>query len=204
MSILREDLPVGDNIVLNFLPPYDTILSDKTIYTIASLSTLISLVEKNLEPKENIYDLYGISDAYDTDLANNVYIVELSLEDKKHYVPINKIASKVTTVYIPYSERLIGIKLGAIPASEDLSLAMEDIRLFIEARLGIEAIVDDVEATSRVALDENIHIDREAERQLLKTQPGNYFTLYYNLKAVEQQLMTKLKSLERTYLNDGM
>lgn len=204
MSILREDLPVGDNIVLNFLPPYDTILSDKTIYTIASLSTLISLVEKNLEPKENIYDLYGISDAYDTDLANNVYIVELSLEDKKHYVPINKIASKVTTVYIPYSERLIGIKLGAIPASEDLSLAMEDIRLFIEARLGIEAIVDDVEATSRVALDENIHIDREAERQLLRTQPSNYFTLYYDLKAVQQQTMTKLKSLERTYLNDGM
>ena len=204
MSITREELPVGENIVLNFLPPYDTILSDKTIYTIASLSTLISLVEKNLDPKENIYDLYGISDAYDTDLANNEYIVELSLEAKKHYIPINKIASKNTTVYIPYSERLIGIKLGAIPASEDLSLVMEDIRLLILDRLGIEAVVGDVETTSRVALDEPIHLDREAERTLLRTQPSNYMTLYYNLKAVQQQTMTKLKSLERTYLNDGM
>ena len=78
----REDIEVGDDTAFNFLTPYDTLLSNKTFYKVESVSLLQSLVDKGLNPKENVYKLYGVEADYDTDLSIKIHIAELSVGAK--------------------------------------------------------------------------------------------------------------------------
>ena len=55
--MLREEIEVGDDTAFNFLSPFDALLSNKTYYRVESVSLLQSLVDKGLNPKENVYKL---------------------------------------------------------------------------------------------------------------------------------------------------
>lgn len=202
--MLREEIEVGDDTAFNFLPPYDTILSNKTYFIVKSVSLLQSLVDKGLNPKENLYKLYNIESDYDADLASNIHIAELSIGSKDYYVPINKIVSKNNVPQVAYSERMIGIKLGFIPDAEDLTSILADLDLFIKNRLGIVAKIGDTAITGRVVIEEPEHLAFDATRNTLKTELGNYMKLYYDLQVVHQSTVTKLQSLETAYLNDAM
>lgn len=202
--MLRTDIEVGDEAAFNFLPPYDTLLSNKTYFIVKSVSLLQSLVDKGLNPKENIYELNQAAGDYDIDIVDNIHIVEMSIGAKDYYVPINKIVAKNNVPQVAYSERMIGIKLGFIPDDEDLTLVVADINLFIKNRLGIQAKVGDAVVTGKVVIEEPEHLAFSITRNALKTEMGNYMKLYYDLKAVQQQTMTKLQSLELAYLNDAM
>lgn len=203
-----SQIEVGDRTAFNFLPPYDSILSNKTIYRVESLSTLSSLVEKGIDPKENIYALYDIMDDYETDIVNDIVIVELSLSSKMFYIPLNKIIDKNNEPQVAYSERMIGIKLGFIPDDEDISSLISDIDLLIKARLGItsddKSHIADKVVSSRVVITESQHLEYQNTRNSLKTESGNYMTLYYNLQNRHQETITKLQSLETAYLNGAM
>lgn len=203
-----SQIEVGDRTAFNFLPPYDSILSNKTIYRVESLSTLSSLVEKGIDPKENIYALYDIMDDYETDIVNDIVIVELSLSSKMFYIPLNKIVDKNNEPQVAYSERMIGIKLGFIPDDEDISSLISDIDLLIKARLGItsddKSHIADKVVSSRVVITESQHLEYQNTRNSLKTESGNYMTLYYNLQNRHQETITKLQSLETAYLNGAM
>lgn len=200
----REEIEVGDDTAFNFLPPFDALLSNKTYYKVESVSLLQSLVDKGLNPKENVYKLYGVESDYDADIAINIHMAELSIGAKVYYVPLNKIVSKNNVPQVAYSERMIGIKLGYIPHAEDLSLILTDLDLFIKNRLGIVANIGDVVATGKVVIDEPEHIAFNNTRDALKTELGNYMKLYYDLQVVHQETITKLQSLETAYLNGAM
>jgi hypothetical protein len=202
--MLREEIEVGDDTAFNFLPPYDSILSNKTYFVVKSVSLLQSLVDKGLNPKENIYKLYTIESDYDADIASNVHIAELSIGSKDYYVPLNKIVSKNNIPQVAYSERMIGIKLGFIPDAEDLTSVLADIDLFIKNRLGIVAKIGDAIVTGKVVISEPEHLAFNTTRNGLKTENGNYMKLYYDLQVKQQELITKLQSLETAYLNGAM
>lgn len=202
--MLREEIEVGDDTAFNFLSPFDALLSNKTYYRVESVSLLQSLVDKGLNPKENVYKLYGVEADYDTDIAINIHIAELSIGAKVYYVPINKIVSKNNVPQVAYSERMIGIKLGYIPHTEDLTLILADLDLFIKNRLGIVAKIGDVVATGKVVIEEPEHLAFDITRDGLKTELGNYMKLYYDLQVVHQETITKLQSLETAYLNGAM
>lgn len=203
-----SQIEVGDRTAFNFLPPYDSILSNKTIYRVESLSTLSSLVEKGIDPKENIYVLYDIMSDYETDIVNDIVIVELSLSSKMFYIPLNKIVNKNNEPQVAYSERMIGIKLGFIPDDEDISSLISDIDLLIKARLGItsddKSHIADKVVSGEVVITESQHLEYQNTRNSLKTESGNYMTLYYNLQNRHQETITKLQSLETAYLNGAM
>lgn len=203
-----SQIEVGDRTAFNFLPPYDNILSNKTIYRVESLSTLSSLVEKGIDPKENIYALYDIMSDYESDLVNDIVIVEVSLSSKMFYIPLNKIVGKNNEPQVAYSERMIGVKLGFIPDDEDISSLISDIDLLIKARLGItsndKSHIADKVVSGRVVITESQHLEYQNTRNSLKTESGNYMTLYYNLQNRHQETITKLQSLETAYLNGAM
>lgn len=202
--MIREDIEVGDSQAFNFLPPFDGLLSNKTIYTIESVSVLQSLVDKGLNPKVNIYELYNIAADWDMDISNNIHIVELTVGSKNYYVPINKIVSKNNEPQVIYSERMIGIKLGYIPDAEDISILLDDLDLFIKDRLGIVSKIGSDVISARVVIAEADHIAFNNTRNAIRTQLGNYKKLYYDLQVVHQQLITKIQSLETAYLNGAM
>lgn len=203
-----SQIEVGDRTAFNFLPPYDNILSNKTIYRVESLSTLSSLVEKGIDPKENIYALYDIMSDYESDLVNDIVIVELSLSSKMFYIPLNKIVDKNNEPQVAYSERMIGVKLGFIPDDEDISSLISDIDLLIKARLGItsndKSHIADKVVSAEVMITESQHLEYQNTRNSLKTESGNYMTLYYNLQNRHQETITKVQSLETAYLNGAM
>lgn len=203
-----SQIEVGDRTAFNFLPPYDNILSNKTIYRVESLSTLSSLVEKGIDPKENIYALYDIMSDYESDLVNDIVIVEVSLSSKMFYIPLNKIVDKNNEPQVAYSERMIGVKLGFIPDDEDISSLISDIDLLIKARLGItsndKSHIADKVVSAEVMITESQHLEYQNTRNSLKTESGNYMTLYYNLQNRHQETITKLQSLETAYLNGAM
>ena len=203
-----SQIEVGDRTAFNYLPPYDNIQSNKTIYRVESLSTLSSLVEKGIDPKENIYALYDIMSDYESDLVNDIVIVEVSLSSKMFYIPLNKIVDKNNEPQVAYSERMIGIKLGFIPDDEDISSLISDIDLLIKARLGItsndKSHIADKVVSGEVVITESQHLEYQNTRNSLKTESGNYMTLYYNLQNRHQETITKLQSLETAYLNGAM
>ena len=197
-----QNIRVGDNSSYSFLAPYDSILSDKTVYEVTNLSTLKSLLNKKYEPLDTIYKLYGMSEVdFEDDLSVNMIIVEFTLGDKSFYVPLDRITDKEVDTNVHYSERLIGIKLGFIPDSEDLSLLLSDIDLLIKDTLGIEASINDMVVSAVVSQSEVDHLARESIRDSLKGEPGNYKKLYYDLKTVQAYTINRLKSLEFAELN---
>ncbi len=199
-----SEIKTGDNAAFNFLPPYDTILSNKNIFKVVSITLLSAMIERGINPRENIYALYGITDAYDSDVLQDINIIELSLTDKKFYVPLNKIESKNNEPMVAYSERMVAIKLGFIPSDEDISDLLSDIDLLIKDRLGIEAKLGEEKVTDDVVVTEPQHIARTAERDALKTAPGNYKKLYYELKIDQQQRTTKISSVDQAFINGNL
>lgn len=197
-----NNIKVGNSSSYSFLAPYDTILSSKTVYEVTKLSTLRSLLTGNYNPLENIYKLYGMSEAeYEEDLSINRLIVELTLGTKVFYVPINRITDVETETNVHYSERMIGIKLGFIPDTENLEVLLGEIRLLVKDMTGIEPLVSDAVISSKVSILEADHLTREDEREALKGEHGNYKKLYYDLKLVEATTSNKLKAVEKVVLN---
>lgn len=196
------NIRVGDVSSYSFLPPYDSILSDKTVYEVTNISTLKSLVNKNYNPLENIYELYGMDENdFNQDLEDNVLIVELTLNTKTYYIPLDRITDKEVETNIHYSERMIGIKLGFIPDDEDLDEIMGEISILVKDMLGIEAVVRDTVVSSKVSIEESEHDSRESVREALRGEPGNYKKLYYDLKEMNGVTLVKLRSLEQVVLN---
>lgn len=197
-----NNIKVGDVSSYSFLSPYDSILSDKTVYEVTNISTLRSLVNKNYNPLENIYLLYGMDeDDFNTDLANNTLIVELTLETKIYYVPLNRITNKEASTSVHYSERIIGIKLGFIPNDENVDEVMEEIGTLVKDALGIEPVVGSTIVSSKVSIEEAEHNLRESTRESLRGEPGNYKKLYYDLKEVNSRTLIKLRAVEQVVLN---
>lgn len=201
----KKDLVEGEFKSYNFLSPFDTILSNKTVYELTKKFTLKSMLSDGYKPKELIYDLYEMTEEeYTEDLLADMSIVELSLGDRRYYVPVDRIVAKENTTNIHYGERSMVIKLGWIPESEDLSTLENDVKLLVEETLGISPVVGNTTISVQVSLTEQEHIDREEERDLLRQDPKNYKKKYYDLKELFGYMVNKLKALEIAEINSRL
>lgn len=201
----KKDLVEGEFKSYNFLPPFDAILSNKTVYELTKKFTLKSMLTDGYKPKELIYDLYQMTEEeYTEDLMVDMSIVELSLGDRRFYVPVDRIVAKENSTNIHYGERSMVIKLGWIPESEELTALENDLKLLIEETLGISPVVGNATISVKVSLTEQEHIEREEERDLLRQNPKNYKKKYYDLKETHGYTLNKLKALETAEINSRL
>lgn len=201
----KKNIIEGERRSFNFLSPYDTILSNKTVYEVTKKYTLKSMLDDGYEPMKNIYDLYKMSEEeFVEDLGVDMSIIELSLGSKRFYVPIDRIVDKDSESNVHYGERSIIIKLGWIPISEDIKSIEDDVKLLVEESLGITPVVGSDIVSVHVSVSEDDHNDREAERALKRQDPSNYKKKYYKLKAENSYQTNKLKALETAEINSRL
>ena len=195
----KTDLIIGEYDAFHYLAPYDTILSDITLYKVTNITTLTSMVSQSLDPFKNLYEVYGMSDTdFEEDLVADIAIVELTLDNNTYNVPIDRIVDRVPGVV--YSERGIGISVGFIPSNESLAILNADIIELVKSRLGVVPVVTDTILTAEVKIDQPRHDARVVERNTLK-QAGNYADKYFKARADLEQALVKISALETAELN---
>lgn len=198
-------LKMGQRRSFNFLEPYNNILSNKTIYEVTQKYTLQSMIDGGLDPLNQVYIKYGMTENdYVNDLASELSIVELTLGIKKYYIPADRIQSIGDETNIPYSERIIGVKIGFIPVGEDLTDVMNDIHELVADSLGIDSKVANEEVTVQLDLSLAEHDEQESKRAILRTDPSNYKKKYYKIKAELAYALDKLRALEEAELNSRL
>ena len=198
-------LKMGQFKSFSFLAPYNTVLSDKTIYEVTQKYTLKSMIDSGMDPLNQVYLKYEMTEEdYINDLTIDMSIVELTLGSKRYYVPADRIVSVGDETNVPYSERMIGIKLGFIPHAELVTNAITDIKALVADSLGIDAIVEDVVVTVQVDQTLAEHQAVEAARALLRTDPTNYKKKYFKIKAELDYTLGKLRALEEAELNSRL
>ena len=189
----------------NFLPPYDTILSNKTVYELTKKYTIRSMQADGYDPYKNVYELNQMTETdYTDDLAEDMSIVELSLGSKRYYVPVDRIVDKEPGSNVHYGERAIIVKLGWIPEDEVITSLLEDIRVLVKDTLGIDPQMGSDTLGVVVSITGTEHTEREAARALLKNDPKNYKKKYFDLKETQTYTMGKLTALELAELNSRL
>lgn len=137
---------IGAKGIYRLLPPYDTLVKD-IAYTCVAVRRLQDFVTIGRDPKGLYYDPHGIDESiWLRDSSNpEVCIVSLVSDSGQWiYVPSTYILSFPNLNGIPYTVRVLGISLGAIPDSLDLSNLYTNMTNLIRDTIGVESEVRSV------------------------------------------------------------
>lgn len=197
----RYDIVVGDKRRFDFLEPYKSTLSERAVYEVTNISTLRSMVDRNLSPFTNIYLVNELREIdYANDLSVDVLIVELTLGTTVVYVPLNRFADTEVAKQ-QYHEVLIGVKIGFIPVNEDISSTLSDIQLLVRNRLGIESEIGHTVISSILSVTDAEHTTMIDARDTIGRDSSSYMKLYYDLVADHTLVIDKLKAIEEAEMN---
>lgn len=180
--------------VYTLLAPFDTMLVSGLVYTCIATRKLADFTALGLDPKSKYYDPYGIPDArYISDVAAGVCIVSLqSTGGDLVYVPSSYIKSFPKGGGIPYTPLVLGVSLGAIPDTLDLSYLNTQITALISDTIGVVPEIKPVAVGNTAQVDVDVHRSLEASRLVNITNNKTD-----RAKLIE--LQTRYNSLQQKY-----
>lgn len=154
--------------VYTLLAPFNTALIANLAYTCIAVRKLVDVVALGIDPKAKYYDPYNIDAVrYNNDLAAGVCIVSLqSSGGDVVYVPSSYIKSFPKGGGIPYTPLILGVSLGAVPDTLDLSYLHTQITTVVFDTMGITPEIKTVAVGNTEQLDVDVHRAREAARVL--------------------------------------
>jgi len=159
----------------SFKSPFDALLDSTIDYRVLGLLTLDDLIVEGLKPLDTIYTPAGLTQAdLDDDLSNGVPIVILE-DDGGHmvHVPGDRLDSIPKKDGVPYVEKMITIKLGALPTSLDLAPVKVDLSALVTDRLSVVANVEDVEISNTTYISVDDHNTKLALHNNFKSTLGS-------------------------------
>lgn len=185
--------------------PFDKALMVQTPYVCAAVRSLEDFIANGEDPFESFYVTNGLTEEdYDRDLVSGVSIVSLQSEGGEWvYVPSSYILSYPGYNGIRYTAVVIGVSIGAVPDTLDLSGLTSQVKDLVYHTIGTEAEIKTV-VVSQPALVERsdheklelirkakitIYKSKDAEIAELRTQVDS---LAGKLKTVEQLLIKKM------------
>ena len=136
----------GDVGFFNLKPPYNVLLTPKTLYTCQSVRSINDFIASG----ESVYDKYygplNVSnDQYQQDVADNVCIIGLQAGTGEWvYVPNSFIESAPTNNGVKYISVVVGLSLGALPDTYNLESIISQCKDLISGTLGIDSEVKGV------------------------------------------------------------
>jgi hypothetical protein len=189
---------IGTTGIYTLLPPFETKLLTNVSYRCAAVRRLEDIVAAGANPFTEHYEPAQISRAkYEEDMAAGVCIVSLIAGSGAWvYVPSSYIASMPDQNGIPYSVMLLGVKLSALPDSQDLALLKSKIVDTVTEYLGIDSEIREVVVSPPMLISRTEHNALEASRQ---EAISNVETDYAKLLAKTAQLnaaLLKITELE--------
>lgn len=185
--------------------PFDVLIKD-VAYTCVAIRRLTDFITMGRDPKELYYDPHGLDDTvWDEDSSNpEVCIVSLRSDSGLWlYVPSTFILSFPDINSIPYSVRVLGVSLGAIPESLDLSNLYTNMIDLVRDTIGVESEVKSVVISETTLLPNDTHETLEIARNDLiessQTQRATIIELHRQLDALrdtnhalEEHIKTRL------------
>lgn len=196
-------LPVVDQeAVYDFHDPFSHLTLNWTRFTCTSIRRLGQLTQANENPWKTLYQHNQLPyEAYQRDVANDTYILELTTPTKSRiYVPFSYIKSINSSESYSYQDYAISIKLDALPTTINLAPLLDEILDLVKDQLGITA-------TGRVfeLLETPLHLSphkhrvREKIRELVQIKSPSY-RLRYRQALDENEKIRATRDAVETYL----
>jgi hypothetical protein len=200
---------IGFQAYFTFKEPFNTFFKAK--YNLDSLTTKLSvisvismrdMIRNDLrDPFTEIYEVAGLTEVdYKTDLLDNLPIVSFSFRDllgveKYLRCPLNYIESYTNISNIEYINKLFVIDLNKLPVDLDLSVHINDLKDFIESRVGITPDIKEVSVGDVELVDLNEHNIRETIRTNAVTVHKTLSTQLQELNLKYNELLNRLQTL---------
>lgn len=200
---------IGLQAYFTFKEPFNTFFKAK--YNLDSLTTKLrvisvismrDMIRNDLrDPFTEIYEVAGLTEVdYKTDLLDNLPIVSFSFRDllgveKYLRCPLNYIESYTNISNIEYINKLFVIDLNKLPVDLDLSVHINDLKDFIESRVGITPDIKEVSVGDVELVDLNEHNIRETIRTNAVTVHKTLSTQLQELNLKYNELLNRLQTL---------
>lgn len=152
--------------------PFDTQVVASASYTCVATRKLIDFTEVSRDPKILYYDANNLDPSIwirDSQDSSVCIVTLVSDSGQWIYVPSTFIIAYPDLGGIPYSVRILGINLGAIPDTMDLSNLQSSIQNLVRDTVGIQSTAQSVVCSDVKILSQEDHDTIETARQSLIT-----------------------------------
>ena len=200
---------IGQEAVFKFKEPFATYVKNKfnlspssNKFRVVSLISLKDTIRNDLrDPFSDLYLPATVSEvAYKKDLLDNVPLVsfayvEPSGVERYVRVPLNYIESISSFTSVEYANKLILIDLNRLPLDVDTSSLFNDLKMFVETRLGVVPEVKEVTVGELTMVSPQEHETRETIRSNTRTVYKTQETLHQELQVKYNALVDRLATL---------
>ena len=198
---------IGTKGRFKFKEPFNHVLNDNAIYTVASIKSFDNIIDSGMDVYEIIYKPVGLTEDVFTKAytAGKVNVIELVDESGKYFnVPSNYITSVPDINGILYRDKMMVIDLGYLPDNyvfDDVKSAVSEL---VKLMVGVEAEVKVVDASPTIMLtEEQDKLNAKDRYSVIKSEDN----IYYKYKQCEEKVQKSIgiiKGLEKAldYLNN--
>lgn len=139
-------IEVGTTGIFNLKIPFNSLLVPQTIYTCQSVRKLSEIAANGDDAYLEYYQPLGITQTdFDNDKKLDITILSLVSDTGQWvYVPDSYILSYPNINGVTYIAIMLGISLGALPVTKDLSALKTIITNVVKDTIGINSIVQEV------------------------------------------------------------
>lgn len=196
---------IGVSGLYSLLAPFTTDLLPEVAYTCIAVRRLSDIVAVGGEPFTDYYEPKSISEEdYAADVAAGVCIVSLQASDENIvYVPSSYITGLPNIGGVPYTTLALGIKLGPLPDSLNLSLLKNKLSDVVFEYIGITPEIETIAISLPTLLDRVDAATLEAARTAAITAIKTDYTKYLEEKALRESAILKIAALEE-YIRDNL
>jgi len=190
---------IGAYGIYQLKPPFDTQVKSGVSYKCVAVRELQDFVTIGVDPKALYYTKNNIDDSvWETDSNDpNTCIVSLVSDSNQWiYVPSSFVLAYPNLGGVPYTARVLGINLGAIPDGLDLSNLITNIQNTVKDTIGIQAQAKSVIVSDTKMLSDEDHNTLEAAREDLVNSSQTDRAQLLALQAENQAQATLITSLE--------
>jgi hypothetical protein len=185
---------IGTTGIYRLTAPFDTKLHVNVPYTCIAIRRLSDLVNSGIDPLNSIYTANSLVEAvYVQDVKNEVSVLSLqSPSGHMVYVPNSYLAGYPDISGVRYATMAIGVNLGAIPESVNLTALQQKFISTAREYLGVTA------EASIVALSEPVMVSETDSHALEAARQSNIDTIvtdYSKFLAKQAQLDTALAKI---------
>lgn len=191
---------IGATGAFTFSGPFSSYGADGVEYTCQAVRRISDYIANNEDVKTIAYTPYGVpDDIYEEDVKENAYIVSLQ-SSRGHWliVPYRYIPNYQTGDGVVYCSKMVVFSLPSIPVAMDLTSFINDVESLITAQLGVIAVPKVVESSQPVLIDTTTHIEKQAARDLLKTQSSQAAEVYRLTQEVQR--LTEENTILKNYI----
>ena len=190
---------IGATGVYKLIAPFDSQLREGIPYTCVAVRRLNDFITNGRDPKSLYYDPYELPDSiWERDyLDPDTCIVSLTNKSGQWiYVPSTFIVSYPDIGGIPYTVRILGINLGAIPDTLDLSNLITNVQNLVKDTVGIESVAKTVAASETKIISKEDADAIESAREDLITIEKTDRARIMELEALVQSQRTQIEALQ--------